>query len=192
MTLLFFVAYLLYNDTIQTVIAMASVYGQEELGLGLDVLSKAILIVQFVAVGGSLLFEQLAGRIGTKPAIVIGLVGWAGVLIAAYVAVTTEMHFYALAVVIALVMGGTQALSRSLFSVMIPPGKEAEYFSLYEISDKGTSWLGPLLFGVALTMTNSYRLALLSLIVFLIAGLILLLRVNVPRAMQEAQEPSTS
>ena len=186
MTLLFFVAYLLYNDTIQTVIAMASVYGSEELGLGLDTLTKAILIVQFVAVGGSLLFERLAGLIGTKPAITLGLLGWAGVLVAAYIAVTTETHFYVLAVVIALVMGGTQALSRSLFSVMIPPGREAEYFSLYEISDKGTSWLGPMLFGVALTMTNSYRLALLSLIVFLLAGLVLLLKVNVPRAMAEA------
>ena len=170
---------------------MASVYGQEELGLGLDALTTAILIVQFVAVGGSLLFESIARLMGTKPAIVLSLFGWAGVLIAAYVAVTTEAHFYMLAVVIALVLGGTQALSRSLFSVMIPAGREAEYFALYEISDKGTSWLGPLLFGLALTLTNSYRLALLSLILFLLAGLIMLMRVDVPRAMQEAGQANS-
>lgn len=187
-TLTFFVAYLLYNDTVQTVIAMASVYGQEELGLGLDVLTTAILIVQFVAMGGALFFERIAALIGTKPAIVVSLFGWVGVLVAAYTAVQTEAHFYILAAVIALVMGGTQALSRSLFSVMIPKGKEAEYFSLYEISDKGTSWLGPLVFGIALTMTNSYRAAVLSLIIFLIAGLVLLMKVNVAKAIEEAKK----
>lgn len=189
-TLLFFIAYLLYNDTIQTVIAMASVYGQEELGLSMSVLTKAILLVQFVAIGGSLLFARIAELIGTKRAIVLGLLGWAGVLLAAYGAVTTTWHFYMLAVAIAIVMGGTQALSRSLFSTMIPPGKEGEYFALYEISDKGTSWLGPLAFGLALTFTGSYRLALLSLTIFLIAGLVLLLRVNVARAVEEAQQAS--
>lgn len=178
-TLTFFVAYLLYNDTIQTVIALASVYGQQELGLSMSVLTKAILLVQFVAIGGSLLFERIASLIGTKQAIVMSLVGWAAVLLAAYGAVSTEWHFYVLAAAIALVLGGTQALSRSMFSTMIPPGKEGEYFALYEISDKGTSWLGPLAFGVALSLTGSYRLALLSLIIFLVAGMILLLRVKI-------------
>lgn len=183
MTLLFFVAYLLYNDAVQTVIQMASVYGQEELKLPLGTLTKAILLVQFVAIGGSLLFGRLSRWIGTKQAIVVGLIGWAGVLIAAYAVVSTETGFYVLAAVIAIVMGGTQALSRSLFSVMIPKGKEAEYFALYEISDKGTSWLGPLVFGLALNLTASYRVAVLSLIVFVILGLVLLLRVNVRSAM---------
>ena len=188
MTLTFFVAYLLYNDAVQTVIAMASVYGQEELGLGLDVLTTAILIVQFVAMGGALFFERIASLIGTKRAIILSLFGWSGVLIAAYTVVSTEFHFYVLAGVIALVMGGTQALSRSQFSVMIPKSKEAEYFSLYEISDKGTSWLGPLVFGLALQMTNSYRAAVLSLIIFLVAGLLLLMRVNVARAIEEGKQ----
>lgn len=181
-TMTFFVAYLLYNDTIQTVIALASVYGQQELGLSMSVLTKAILLVQFVAIGGALLFARVAALIGTKAAIVVSLVGWAVVLLAAYGAVSTEWHFYVLAAAIALVLGGTQALSRSMFSTMIPAGKEGEYFALYEISDKGTSWLGPLAFGVALSLTGSYRLALLSLIVFLVAGMILLLRVKISAA----------
>lgn len=187
MTLLFFVAYLLYNDTIQTVIQMASVYGKMELNLGLDVLTQAILLVQFVAIGGSLLFERLAHWVNTKNAILIGLLGWVGVLVAAYGVVTSATGFYILAAVIAIVLGGTQALSRSLFSVMIPKCKEAEYFALYEISDKGTSWLGPFVFGIALQFTNSYRAAVLSLIVFLLAGLVLLLRVNVHQARAQTE-----
>jgi UMF1 family MFS transporter len=94
--------------------------------------------------------------------------------------------FYALAAGIAVVLGGSQALSRSLFSRMIPEGQEAEYFSLYEVGERGTSWLGPLLFGLALQFTGSYRLAILSLAVFFLAGLGLLLCVDVQRAEAEA------
>ncbi len=177
-TLIFLCAYLLYNDAVQTVLTMASVYGQEELHLGLDTLTTAILMVQFVAIPGSILFERLASRIGTRNAIMTALVCWTLVLVITYAWVSTEAHFYILAALIALVMGGTQALSRSYFSRMIPDGKEAEYFSLYEISDKGTSWIGPLAFGVALDLTHSYRTAILSLIVFFIAGMILLVRVK--------------
>jgi UMF1 family MFS transporter len=165
---------------------MSSAYGQAELGLDLSTLTQAILLVQFVAIGGSLLFERIARVIGAKYAIVVGLAGWAVVLVAAYAWVTSATGFYVLAAVIAVVLGGTQALSRSLFSVMIPPGKAAEYFALYEISDKGTSWLGPLAFAVALNLTHSYRVAILSLIIFLIVGLLLLLRVNVQRARAES------
>lgn len=177
-TLIFLCAYLLYNDAVQTVLTMASVYGQEELHLGLDTLTTAILMVQFVAIPGSILFERLASRIGTRNAIMTALVCWTLVLVITYAWVSTEAHFYILAALIAIVMGGTQALSRSYFSRMIPDGKEAEYFSLYEISDKGTSWIGPLAFGVALDLTHSYRTAILSLIVFFIAGMILLVRVK--------------
>jgi UMF1 family MFS transporter len=91
-----------------------------------------------------------------------------------------------MAAVIANVLGGTQALSRSLFSQMIPKGREAEYFSLYEISDKGTSWMAPLFFGLALQFTGSYRIAIVSLIVFFAAGLAILLRIDVKRAVDEA------
>jgi UMF1 family MFS transporter len=92
-----------------------------------------------------------------------------------------------MAACVAVVLGGSQALSRSLFSRMIPVGQEAEYFSLYEVSERGTSWLGPLFFGLALQFTGSYRVAILSLAVFFIAGLALLLRVDVARAEAEAK-----
>jgi UMF1 family MFS transporter len=111
---------------------------------------------------------------------------WAGTLIYAYVGVQTKAEFYAMAAVIGVVLGGSQALSRSIFSFMIPKGHEAEYYSVYEISDKGTSWLGPLFFGLALQWTGSFRVAILSLIIFFIAGLLLLSRVDVVRAAQEA------
>ena len=185
-TFLFLMAYLTYNDAVQTVITMSSQFGQEELGLGLDVLMSAILLVQFVAIGGSLLFERIARWTTTKRAIEIAIVGWITILIMAYVAVQGSTGFYVMAAAIAIVLGGIQALSRSLFSQIIPAGREAEYFSLYEISDKGTSWIGPMVFGWTLTLTGSYRLAVLSLISFLIIGFVLLTRVNVERARQEA------
>lgn len=174
----FLLAYVLYNEAIQTVISMASVYGSQELGLGLDVLTQAILLVQFVAIAGSLLFERLAAHVGTLRAITVSLFGWAAALIFAYVMPASGSWFYGLAVGIAIVLGGSQALSRSMFSRLIPHGREAEYFSLYEISDKGTSWFGPLTFGIVLSLSNSYRYALLSLIVFLLLGMLLLRRVG--------------
>lgn len=185
-TFLFLMAYLTYNDAVQTVITMSSQFGQEELGLGLDVLMSAILLVQFVAIGGSLLFERIARWTSTKRAIEIAIVGWITILVMAYVAVQGSTGFYIMAAAIAIVLGGIQALSRSLFSQIIPVGREAEYFSLYEISDKGTSWIGPMVFGWTLTLTGSYRLAVLSLISFLVIGFVLLTRVNVERARLEA------
>jgi UMF1 family MFS transporter len=131
-------------------------------------------------------FNWLAARIGAKRAIMLSLAIWTAVLVDIYVAVRTTGQFFAMAAVVALVLGGSQALSRSLFSQMIPKSKEAEYFGLYEISDKGTSWLCPLLFGLALQFTRSYRLAILSLIVFFALGLALLARVDVRRAAREA------
>ena len=130
---------------------------------------------QFGAVG----FNWLAAAIGAKRAVVVSLAIWSATLIYIYAAVTTTLQFFLMAAVVAIVMGGSQALSRSLFAQLIPKGREAEYFSLYEISDKGTSWLCPLLFGLALQFTKSYRIAILSLIVFFIAGLLVLLRVDV-------------
>lgn len=95
-------------------------------------------------------------------------------------------QFFLLAAVIALVLGGSQALSRSVFSLMIPHGQEAEYFSLYEISERGTSWLAPLFFGLAFQLTGSYRIALVSLMLFFLVGLGLLSFVNIRRAAEEA------
>ncbi|MEK6409582.1 MAG: MFS transporter [Acidobacteriota bacterium] len=185
-TLLFLIAYLFYNDGIQAVIALASVFGAEELKLDQSTLVQVILLVQFAAFFGALLFNWVAKAIGNKRAIMVSLVIWTGVLIYAYGLLQTRLQFFILGAVIAIVLGGSQALSRSVYSLMIPKGQEAEYFSLYEVSDKGTSWLAPLMFGLALQFTGSYRIAILSLIVFFIVGFTLLARVNVRKAAIEA------
>ena len=95
---------------------------------------------------------------GTKQAILVSLVIWLGAVVYAYGFLETQTQFFMMSAVIALVLGGSQALSRSLFSLMIPSGQESEYFSLYEVSERGTSWLGPFLFSVVLQMTHSYRM----------------------------------
>ena len=186
-TLLFLGAYLLFNDGIQSVIALSATFGDKELGLGTTTLIVAILVVQIVAFGGALLLGRLAAVYGAKRVILVSLVVWALVVGVAYVLPAERpVEFFALATGIGLVLGGTQALSRSLFSQLIPAGREAEYFGLYEVSERGTSWLGPALFGVALQVTGSYRIAILSLIVFFVAGFVLLARVDVRRAIVEA------
>lgn len=182
-TLLFLAAYLLYNDGIQAVIALASQFGAEELGLEQSVLIPAILMVQFVAFFGALGFGLLARRFGAKRTILASLVIWTGTVIYGYFMPAGEpAQFFLLAAVIALVLGGSQALSRSVFSLMIPRGQEAEYFSIYEVSERGTSWLAPLFFGLALQFTGSYRIAIVSLMIFFIAGFVLLAFVDIKRA----------
>ncbi|MDJ1131350.1 MFS transporter [Streptomyces iconiensis] len=183
LTLLFLVAYLLYNDGVQTVITQASVYGSEGLGLDQTTLIGAILLVQVLAVAGALLMGRLAQTYGAKRTILGSLVAWTATVGAGYFLPYGQPGwFYALAVGIGLVLGGSQALSRSLFSHLVPAGKEAEYFALYEVSDRGTSWLGPLLFGLTYQLTGDYRNAILSLVLFFALGFLLLLRVPVGRA----------
>ncbi|WP_432109415.1 MFS transporter [Streptomyces sp. AA1529] len=183
LTLLFLLAYLLYNDGIQTVITQASVYGSEALGLDQTTLIGAILLVQVLAVAGALLLGRLAARYGAKRTILGSLVAWTATVGGGYFLPREDpLWFYALAAGIGLVLGGSQALSRSLFSHLVPAGKEAEYFALYEISDRGTSWLGPLVFGLTYQLSGDYRNAILSLVVFFALGFVLLLRVPVQRA----------
>jgi len=186
-TLQFLVAYLLYNDGVQTVIALATVYGVEELALGQSTLTSAILLVQLLAFAGALLLGRLAARRGAIRVIAASLGVWIAVMVVGFVLPARQpLAFFALAAVIGLVLGGTQALSRSVFSHLIPRGAEAEYFGLYEISERGTSWLGPLLFGLTFQVTGSYRAAILSLVVFFVAGLLALRRVDVRRGIVEA------
>ena len=116
---------------------------------------------------------------------------WTATLIYLFAWVRSVTDFFIAAAMVAIVMGGSQALSRSLFAQLIPPGKEAEYFSIYEVSDKGTSWVSPLVFGLALQITHSYRQAILSLIVFFLAGLVVLTRVDVKRGALDAMAVET-
>ena len=187
LTLWFLAAYLLYNDGVQTIIGVSAQYGAEELGLEQATLISAILLVQVIAFFGALALGRIAARAGAKRTILWSLVAWTGVLVAAYfLQAGAAVQFYLLAVVIGFVLGGTQALSRSLFSQLIPPGKEAEYFGFYEISDRGTSWLGPFLFALTYQLTGSYRYAIFSLIFFFVAGGFLLAKLDMRKAIVEA------
>ncbi|WP_116451922.1 MFS transporter [Blastococcus litoris] len=187
LTLWFLGAYLLFNDGVQTVISLSATYATEELDLEQEVLTGAILMVQVVAIFGALGLGRLAGRYGAKRVVLGALVAWIGVLLAAFSLQTGAVaQFYALAAVIGLVQGGTQALSRSLFSQLIPAGKEAEYYGFYEISDRGTSWLGPLAFGLTYQLTGSYRLAIVSLVIFFVGGFIALAALPMRRAVVAA------
>ncbi|WP_053748539.1 MFS transporter [Streptomyces sp. MMG1533] len=190
LTLAFLLAYLIYNDGIQTVISQASVYGSEELGLGQSTLIGAVLLVQVLAVAGALTMGLLARIYGAKRTILGSLVAWTLTLGAGYfLPAGAPVWFFVLAAGIGLVLGGSQALSRSLFSHLVPPGKEAEYFSAYEMSDRGMSWLGPLLFGITYQVTGSYRDAIISLVAFFVIGFVLLARVPVRRAIGDAGNP---
>lgn len=190
LTMLFLLAYLIYNDGVQTVITQASVFGSEELGMDQTTLISAVLLVQVLAVAGALLMGNLARRYGAKRTILGSLVAWAAITATGYfLPAGAPEWFFVLAAGIGLVMGGSQALSRSLFSQLVPRGKEAEFFSLYEVSDRGTSWLGPLVFGLAYQLTESYRAAIISLVVFFVLGFAVLLRVPVERAAAAAGNP---
>jgi len=187
MTLTFLLAYLFYNDGIQTVIASASIFGEKELGFETSVLIATILLVQFVAFGGALLFGKLAQTRGSRQVILWGLAMWMVVVTVGYFIPAHNVGlFMALAVGIGLVMGGTQALSRSFFSLLIPRGREAEYFSLYQACERGTSWLGTLVFGLVHQWTHSYRPAIFALIIFFAVGGALLWRVDPRRGIEEA------
>ncbi len=199
-TLKFLLAYFLYNDGIQTVIAVSATFAAAPLiqgGLELEqqTLTAVILMIQFVAFGGALLWGRLANWIGAKQSIIVSLVIWSGVVIYAYGGLQGEsvvLQFFILGMFIAMVMGGSQAISRSLFAQMIPDGKEAEFYSFYEISERGTSWIGPLIFGLANQLFGSLRYGILSLIFFFIAGLILLPFVKVDKAIADVKKYDTA
>ena len=186
-TLLFLVAYLFYNDGVQTVISSASVYGAEQLELGQSVLIGAIVLVQFVAFGGALVFGRLAARIGAFRVVYGSLLVWILAVGSGYfLPVGAAGAFFGLAALLGITLGGTQALSRSLFSQLIPRGKEAEYFSLYQATERGTSWLGTLIFGLVHQITDSYRPAIVSLILFFVLGGLVLRKVDIARGITDA------
>ncbi|MEV7420408.1 MFS transporter [Streptomyces sp. NPDC089919] len=190
LTLAFLLAYLIYNDGIQTVISQASVYGSEELDLSQSTLIVAVLLVQVLAVAGALGMGRLARSYGAKRTILGSLVAWTFTLAAGFFLPSgAPVAFFLLASMIGLVLGGSQALSRSLFSHLVPAGKEAEYFSAYEMSDRGVSWVGPLVFGLTYQVTGSYRDAIISLVAFFALGFVLLARVPVREAVAAAGNP---
>ncbi|CAG7573077.1 UMF1 family MFS transporter [Barrientosiimonas humi] len=192
-TLLFLVAYLFFNDGIQTVISSASLYGQEELGFGESQLITTVLLVQFVAFGGALLFGRLAARLGAKRVILGGLVLWTVVVIIAFFMPEQQFGLWlVLGVGIGIVLGGTQALARSLFSQLIPRGREGEFFSLYQAMERGTSWFGALIFGLVYQLAGSYRLSIIALVLFFVVGGVLLARCDIREGIRQAGNPMPS
>jgi MFS transporter, UMF1 family len=186
-TLTFLLAYLFYNDGIQTVIVTAAVYGEEQLGLSTSIMIGTILLVQFVAFAGALLFGRLAERYGSLRLIRAGVYLWMGVVAVGFFLPREQpLLFLLLAVLIGIVLGGTQALSRSFFSLLIPAGREGEYFALYQALERGTSWFGSLVFYLVYQFTGSYRPAILALIAFFALGAFFLARVDADRGIREA------
>lgn len=185
-TMRFLIAYLFYNDGIQTVIAAAALYGSLELKFSENQLFITILLVQFVAFFGALLFGRLARTRGSRQLILFALVLWTGVVCAAFFVPRGAFGpWMLLAVGIGIVMGGSQSLSRSLFSHLIPHGRESEFFSLYQAMERGTSWLGTFVFGLVYQLFHNYRLSIIALILFFAIGGLLLRTVDVRKGIKD-------
>jgi UMF1 family MFS transporter len=179
----FLLAFWLYNDGIGTIISMAVIFGAE-INIAQEHLIGAILAVQFIGIPFSILFGRLAGQIGPKKAILLGLAVYTGISIGGYF-IQSALHFWILAILVGFVQGGTQALSRSLFSTLIPKSRSAEFFSFYDVSSKFAGIIGPLVFGLVGQMTGSSRLSVVALVIFFLGGSLLLLQVNEKRGRGE-------
>lgn len=179
------VAFLIYNDGIGTIIRMATVYGTE-LGIDQTVMIASIVIVQFVGIPFAFLFGMLAGRIGAKRAIFLGLAVYVGISILGYY-MTTATHFIVLAMLVGMVQGGTQALSRSLFGSIIPAHESGEFFGLFAVFEKFAGIIGPAVFALMIALTGSSRGAVLSVIAFFVVGGALLLLVDVDEGRKTAR-----
>jgi MFS transporter, UMF1 family len=179
-------AFTIYNDGIQTIIKMATAFGTE-IGIGRSDLITAILLVQFIGVPFAFAFGMLAGKLGTKLSILLGLAVYTGICIFAY-GISSAREFYMLACLVGLVQGGTQALSRSMFANMVPKHKSGEFFGFYSVFEKFGGIFGPLVFGVAIGQSGTSRVAILWVIAFFVVGGALLAMVNVKEGERVARE----
>ena len=181
--LLFLIAFMVYNDGIQTVISMASIYGTEELKLSVTVLMTTLLVIQIIAAVGAPLFGWLGDKIGTKRAVMLSLALWSGVVTYAYF-LHSATEFFVLGVIVGVVLGGSQALSRSLYGSMVPEEASAEFYGFYSVFSKFSAIWGPIAFAVIRQVTGTARISIISLMLFFIVGLILLSFVNEEKARQ--------
>jgi UMF1 family MFS transporter len=184
---LFLLAFMIYNDGIQTVIAMATIYGSDELGFDTLTLMGALLMIQFVGMAGAQLFGRLAQTFGAKNMVLAALVIWTGVVVYAFF-MTEPMEFWILGAVVGLVLGGSQALSRSLYSRIIPPSASAEFFGFFSVFEKFSAIWGPIVFAVIRQATGSARLSIISLIAFFLVGGTMLVFVRMRDAEREKDE----
>jgi MFS transporter, UMF1 family len=183
---LFLLGFLLYNEGIQTVMSQASVFAREVLQMTPSELGMVVLMIQFVATPAALGVGWLGDRLGAKTTLLMCLLIWCGLLVAAFF-ITTKAQFWYLGVVLAMVMGGTQSISRAIMGSMTPTAKTAEFFGFFNLSCRATSMFGPILFAQVLVWTKSANLAILSLLVFIVAGMMIVLLVNQPRGIAQAK-----
>ena len=183
---LMLVAFLVYNDGINTIIRMAALYGSQ-IGIAQGDLITALLLVQFAGIPFAFLFGRMAAWVGPKRAIFFALGVYVLVSILGYF-MKTALHFYLLSILVATVQGGSQALSRSLFAAMIPRQKSAEFFGFFAVFEKFAGIIGPLVFASTVGATGSSRIGVLSVAAFFLAGSVLLTLVNVPEGERLARE----
>ena len=182
---LMLVAFFLYNDGVQTIIRMSAIYGAE-IGIDTNAQIAAFVTVQFVGVPFAFLFGRFASHVGPKLAILVSLAVYTGICVLGYF-MTTAWHFFVLAILVGMVQGGSQALSRSLFARMIPRYKSSEYFGFFSVFQRLSGILGPTVFAVVVTATGSSRPAVFALIAFFATGALVLSRVNVLEGEQQAR-----
>jgi MFS transporter, UMF1 family len=182
---LFLLAFFVYNDGIQTMIKMAAIYG-DTIGLDSGAMITALLLTQFIGVPAAFAFGALASRIGAKPAVYFGLGVYTFIAALGYY-MSTAFHFFALAILVGLVQGGTQALSRSLFASMIPRQKSSEFFAFFGVFERYAGVLGPAVFAMVVSSSGEGRIAILAVLVFFIVGALLLTRVDVDAGRREAR-----
>jgi MFS transporter, UMF1 family len=185
-TFLFLLAFLVYNDGIGTIIRMAPIYGRE-IGIERGSLLISLMVVQFVGIPFAFLFGMLAGKIGAKRAILLSLVVYTGISVIGY-AMKTAAQFFLLAVLVGMVQGGSQALSRSVFSTLVPKHKSSEFFAFFSVFEKFAGIIGPLVFSAMISATGSSRTAILFIVVFFVAGGALLVFVDIEKGQRAARE----
>jgi UMF1 family MFS transporter len=174
---LFLLSFLFYNDGVQTIISQSSTFALQELAFPEAELMGVILMIQFLALPGSIVIGRCADWWGQKQTLLACLSVWSLVLVAALF-VHSKFGFWLLAAAIAIVLGGTQSVSRSLMAVMIPAEQNAQYFGFFNLSGKATSFLGTFLFGAIIATTGSARMAVFGLLPLFIIGGLLLSRVH--------------
>jgi UMF1 family MFS transporter len=178
-------AFLLYNDGIQTMIRMATTYGSE-IGLPESAMITALLLTQFIGVPCAFLFGAIAERIGAKISVFVGLAVYIVITLLGYY-MSTAAHFFALAILVGIVQGGTQALSRSMFASMIPRHKSSEFFAFFSVFERYAGVLGPAVFAWVVSQTGSGRSAILSVVAFFVLGAAILAFVNVEEGRRAAR-----
>jgi len=188
----FLVAYLIYNDGIETVIVMASIFGADVLGMETEEIILFFLMIQGIAFFGSLIFGFLADAIGNKKTVMISLGIWSLIVIWAFqlgIIWDPKTEYWILGVLAGIVMGGSQAASRSLQGIFTPDANSAEFFGFFAVSGKFASVFGPLIYGILIALTGSVRSGILSVLLFFIAGMAILWAVDEKRGMEEKQKP---